>query len=146
VFRALTDASLKQGVAQDHRTLGRLAWHITISVGEMMGRTGLKIVGPAEDAPVPGSAAEIVGAYEASARSLLEQVEGSWSDETLAIEDDMYGQRWKRSFTVSALISHQTHHRGQMTVLMRQAGLEVPGVYGPARQEWAGMGMPPPSI
>jgi hypothetical protein len=27
-------------------------------------------------------------------------------------------------------------------VLMRQAGLSVPGVYGPAREEWAAMGMP----
>jgi uncharacterized damage-inducible protein DinB len=30
-----------------------------------------------------------------------------------------------------------------MTVLMRQAGLVVPGVYGPAREEWAAMNMPP---
>ena len=32
------------------------------------------------------------------------------------------------------LINHQNHHRGQMTVLMRQAGLTVPGVYGPAKK------------
>jgi len=38
---------------------------------------------------------------------------------------------------------HQTHHRAQMTVLMRQAGLKVPGVYGPSREEWSQMGMPP---
>jgi hypothetical protein len=25
---------------------------------------------------------------------------------------------------------------------MRQAGLVVPGIYGPAREEWAKMGMP----
>ena len=43
-------------------------------------------------------------------------------------------------------LSHQTHHRGQMTVLMRQAGLTVPGVYGPAREEWAAMGMEPPTV
>ena len=39
------------------------------------------------------------------------------------------------------LINHQNHHRGQMTVLMRQAGLTVPGVYGPAKEEWATAGM-----
>jgi hypothetical protein len=33
-----------------------------------------------------------------------------------------------------------------MTVLMRQAGLKVPGVYGPAREEWAAYGMPPPAV
>ena len=32
-----------------------------------------------------------------------------------------------------------------MTVLMRQAGLKVPGVYGPAREEWAEFGMQPPA-
>jgi uncharacterized damage-inducible protein DinB len=53
----------------------------------------------------------------------------------------MYGQRWKRGFTLTALVEHQIHHRGQMTVLMRQAGLRVPGIYGPAREDWASMGM-----
>jgi hypothetical protein len=28
-------------------------------------------------------------------------------------------------------------------VLMRQAGLSVPGVYGPAREDWAALGLPP---
>jgi len=27
-------------------------------------------------------------------------------------------------------------------VIMRQAGLRVPGVMGPAEEEWAAMGMP----
>jgi uncharacterized damage-inducible protein DinB len=43
----------------------------------------------------------------------------------------------------SMVFSHLIHHRGQLTVLMRQAGLKVPGVYGPAREEWAAMGMQP---
>lgn len=50
---------------------------------------------------------------------------------------------WRRGSTLGRLLVHQTHHRGQMTVLMRQAGLTVPGVYGPAREEWAAFGMPP---
>ena len=53
----------------------------------------------------------------------------------------MYGMSWKRGTTLSILVNHQAHHRGQMTVLMRQAGLMVPGVYGPAKEEWASMGM-----
>ena len=44
---------------------------------------------------------------------------------------------------LSSLIRHQAHHRGQMTVLMRQAGLPVPGVYGPAREEWKAYGQEP---
>jgi hypothetical protein len=30
-----------------------------------------------------------------------------------------------------------------MTVLMRFAGLEVPGVYGPAKEEWVAYNMAP---
>jgi uncharacterized damage-inducible protein DinB len=55
----------------------------------------------------------------------------------------MYGEQWTRGFVLQALVAHQTHHRGQMTVLMRQAGLPVPGMYGPSKEEWAAMGMPP---
>ena len=54
----------------------------------------------------------------------------------------MYGEKWPRGMSLSALMAHETHHRGQMTVLMRQAGLPVPGVYGPAKEEWAAMGAP----
>ena len=54
----------------------------------------------------------------------------------------MYGMTWKRGTTLSLLINHQAHHRGQMTVLMRQAGVPVVGVYGPAKEEWKAAGMP----
>jgi hypothetical protein len=33
-----------------------------------------------------------------------------------------------------------------MTALMRQAGLVVTGVCGPAREEWAAFGMPAPAV
>ena len=51
----------------------------------------------------------------------------------------------RTGLTLAVLVRHQAHHRGQMTVLMRQAGLKVPGVYGPAREEWAEFGMQPPA-
>ena len=41
------------------------------------------------------------------------------------------------------MVKHEVHHRAQMTVLMRQAGLAVPGIYGPAAEEWEAMGLPP---
>jgi uncharacterized damage-inducible protein DinB len=145
VLRALTDASLQQAVAPSDRTLGRMAWHLAQTIGEMLARTGLAIAGPPEHAPVPARATEIVAAYETAARSLQEQL-AKWDDAALLAEDDMYGERWPRGVTLFALVAHQAHHRGQMTVLMRQAGLAVPGVYGPAREEWAAFGMPAPAV
>jgi uncharacterized damage-inducible protein DinB len=146
LFRTLTDASLKQAVSPMDRTLGRIAWHIVLTVPEMMNRTGLTVLGPAEDAAVPSTARVIADSYERVAASLLAQIRSHWTDATLQVVDDMYGQHWKRGFTLLALITHQIHHRGQMTVLMRQAGLVVPGLHGPAREEWSAFGMAAPSL
>jgi uncharacterized damage-inducible protein DinB len=108
----------------------------------MGGLTGLLIEGPGESDPVPPTATEITEAFKASAESLGKAVRTSWGDEDLEKEDDMYGEAWPRGKSLTAILNHQAHHRGQMTVLMRQAGLMVPGVYGPAREEWAAFGMP----
>ena len=142
ILSACTDASLGQPVGADDRTLGRVAWHLTTSIPEMMDRTGLRVAGVTADAPYAGSAKGIAEAYRTAADSLAQQIQASWTDADLETEDDMYGEKWKRGTTLGVLIAHQTHHRGQMTVLMRQAGLVVPGVYGPAREEWAAYGMP----
>ena len=143
LLRALTDESLDQRVYPEGRSLGRLAWHITQSIPEMGNRTGLAIEGPEEHAPVPTSATEIVGAYERAATSLQQQVREHWTDEDLARTCDMYGEPWVNGLTLEIVIRHEAHHRGQMVVLMRQAGLKVPGVYGPAREEWVAYGMQP---
>jgi len=142
ILNALTDESLSQSVTPGGRSLGFIGWHLTQTLGEMLGRTGLKIDAPEMDKECPTSAAEIAAAYEKGAKSVAEQVKDNWTDETLLEKDDMYGETWARGVTLFALIAHQAHHRGQMTVLMRQAGLAVPGVYGPSKEEWLAHGMP----
>ena len=94
------------------------------------------VSGPSNDTPVPATAAEIRAAHERAAASLAKAVEGSWFDGTLAVEDDVYGEPWPRGRTLFVLLCHEVHHRGQLTLLMRQAGLEVPGVYGPSGDPW----------
>jgi len=145
LFRSLSDASMQQSVTAEHRDLGRLAWHITTTIREMMERTGLHVEGPDPEAPVPATSEEIVRAYETSSESLVKAL-GSWTDTTLDQKDNMYGEEWSRSVTLQILLLHQTHHRGQMTVLMRQAGLTVPGMYGPVKEDWAKYGMPTPVV
>jgi len=144
VFSALTDTNLGQAVAAGHRTLGGMAWHIVTTVAEMMGRTGLKISSVDHESQPPGTATEIQNGYEAVTADLMEAVMAAWQDETLTRTDDMYGQQWQRGQTLRALISHEAHHRGQMTVLLRQAGVQVPGIYGPAKEEWSQYGLPEP--
>jgi uncharacterized damage-inducible protein DinB len=74
---------------------------------------------------------------------MVDALNNNWKDGMLEEEDDMYGEPWKKGQSLTNLVAHQCHHRGQMTVLMRQAGLRVPGFYGPAKEDWAQMGMDP---
>jgi len=143
VFRVLTDESLKQPIAEGHRTLGQIAWHIAMSIPEMMSRTGLELGGEGHEPP-PQKATDIASAYEAEGVKLLAAIRDNWDDATLEVVDDMYGERWARGQTLAILIEHEVHHRGQLSVLMRQAGLIVPGICGPAKEEWAKYGMAEP--
>jgi uncharacterized damage-inducible protein DinB len=141
----LTDASLAQSICGDHRTLGRISWHLIQTIPDMMNRTGLAVKGPSlESSPSP-KASEHADQYDIASNSLMDAL-SAWTDADLDVVDDMFGERWTRRFSLLVLINHQIHHRGQMTVLMRQAGLKVPGIYGPAQEDWAQWGMQPPSV
>ena len=146
ILDALTDDSLNQLVAAQDRTLGRIAWHLVITIPEMMAKTGLVLESINEDAPLPNTANEISHNYREVSNSLLTAIRNQWNDQTLLEKTDMYGETWANGDTLDALIDHQIHHRGQMTVLMRQAGLKVPGIYGPSREDWNQIGMEPPLV
>lgn len=143
IFRALTDESLSASVADDHRTLGGMAWHIVTTLPEMMNQCGLGLSAVDHRSMPPSTAADIVAGYEAAVADLRTALEG-WTDADLTVTDELYGETWPRGLTLFILFSHEVHHLGQMTVLMRQAGLVVPGVYGPAKEEWAAYGMEQP--
>jgi len=146
VLDSLTDDSLSQAVADDHRTLGRIAWHIVTTIPDMMPQTGLKCKAVDPKSPVPDTAGEIAEKYRLAADELLQQIKTNWDDRVLTVEDDLYGEKWPRGLTLSILIRHEVHHRGQITVLMRQAGLPVPGCYGPSKEEWVNYGTQPPEV
>jgi uncharacterized damage-inducible protein DinB len=142
VMRALTDASLNQAVSAGGRTLGKIAWHIVQTLGEMGGHAGLKVEGANEHTAQPSTASAMADAYAANAEAVARAVKASWKDADLPGEVEMYGDKWARGKVLLALVAHEAHHRGQMTVLMRQAGIAVPGVYGPSKEEWAAYGLP----
>jgi uncharacterized damage-inducible protein DinB len=141
ILRALTPDSLGTSVNPGGRSLGRLAWHLVASLQEALRQLGMAEGGPRDDAPPP-PLAEMVAAYEQVSGAIAERMPREWTDDLLTGNVTLYGMTFTRGQLLGSLITHQAHHRGQMTVLMRQAGLRVPGVYGPAREEWAAMGMP----
>jgi uncharacterized damage-inducible protein DinB len=141
----LTDENRKQKVADTYRQLGEIAWHMVMTVPELMSRTGLKNFAIDFKTPPPDSAAKIVTTYQTVTAELLEAIKSKWTDQSLLETDDMYGQQWQRGFTLNVLVRHEIHHRGQMTVLLRQAGQRVPGLFGPSKEEYAEMNLKPPS-
>lgn len=145
LLNVLTTESLFRSVDGKVRSIGRLAYHIAHTLPEMMGKTGLDIPfaikNPAEDNSV--TAEQLAKSYAEAVASFTGQVQAKWTDATLSETRNMYGQDWSIALTLSILLKHEIHHRGQLTVLMRLAGLVVPGVYGPAAEEWAQYGMTP---
>ncbi len=142
LFEALTDVSLAQQVKEDGRSLGKISWHITMTIPEMMTNAGLEIPCEKDENIVPKTVAEIVAEYKHLSNLLIEEINKKWNDDILEQVIEMYGQKWSYAEIIQGFIRHQIHHRAQMTILMRQAGLVVPGIYGPAKEEWSAYGMP----
>ena len=145
ILAVLTDESLNQPQHEHVRSVGRLAWHITTTIPEMFNKMGVDLGGPGENDPVPTKAADIVNAYTKHATGVIAEI-STWQDPHLQLEDDMYGQKWQRGLTLWIFLKHEIHHRGQLTILMRLAGRQIPGIYGPAQEEWAKFGMTAPEI
>lgn len=142
VFSKIEDNHLNDKINENIRSIAVLAWHITITLSEMMNKTGLAVVGPEEDAKPPATMKEILSTFATSSKSILDQISMAWKDEDLENEVNMYGDNWTKGTVLTVLIRHQAHHRGQLTILMRQAGYKVPGIYGPSKEEWAEFNMP----
>lgn len=135
VMERLTDTALPHRMADGYRTLGELAWHVTVSHRSILDRTGLAFQAATRDLQIPKRASEIAARYVAGAAAVARAVEKQWSDSTLRVRDDIYGSSWTRGRTLFVLVVHEIHHRAQMTVLMRQAGLTLPALYGPSADE-----------
>jgi uncharacterized damage-inducible protein DinB len=146
VLDVLTDASLKQAVSTEDRTLGRIAWHVVTSTPEMLNEFGITVETVENSGSVPASAKQIADTFRKASADTVDAVKQQWTDASLKEMKNVYGMDMQKAATLFMLIKHMIHHRGQMTVLMRQAGVNVPGIYGPSRDEWSQMGMEAPAL
>jgi len=143
LFALIDDKRFHEQIHPRVRPLSRLAFHITNTIGEMMERTGIHVEGYSADDDLYWSKSELIQAYKLFSDSLVDQLKKSWTDADLHKIDNMYGEEWRRGTTLNVLIKHQSHHRGELVVVMRMLGMPVIGVYGPASEEWVEMGMQP---
>ncbi len=142
IFSAISNDKLHQKPNDNIRSLGKLAWHITQTLTEMPFKAELIDEDNLESKEVPATIAEIVETYTEYSDMILNKVKENWTDENLLDKLEIYGQEWRKTILLSVLINHQIHHRAQMTVIMRLLNITVPGIYGPAKEEWANFGMP----
>jgi uncharacterized damage-inducible protein DinB len=133
VMNSITDETMATAIVEGHSTLGWLAWHLTGAAGYFGRLAGLQIPGVERGSATPAHIADIISKYEEVNEAYAREAT-KLSDEQLAEEIEAFGRTMPRGKLLRLLIDHQTHHRGQMTVLLRQAGLPVPGVLGPTRE------------
>jgi len=134
VLEALTDDKLDQAIVEGHSTLGWLGWHLASAISYFAGQVGLNVPFNEKHNQVPTKASDILNTYKKVAEEFKQQVEKNFTDESMEEKVDDYGRQTPRGILLRVMIDHQTHHRGQMTVLLRQAGLPVPAVMGPTKE------------
>lgn len=146
VFEGLTDESLNQKVYPEGRTLGRIAWHITTGIPEYLAEFGLKIDLVENSEVVPTSAEFIKVTLRDVCEKAAIAIEQQWTDESLKMVQNAFGRQETNAQIFMGLIKHNAHHRGQMTVLLRQAGIKPFGVYGPPKEDWSQLGVENPPL
>ena len=123
-------------------TLGQLAMHIAIlpaSIARVSMQSEFDI-GTVVPRPQAGSTAELLTALEQSvveAKKLLGSMNESMLADNLRM---MSGEREvfaipRAAFLRSVMLNHWYHHRGQLTVYLRENDVPLPSVYGDTADE-----------
>lgn len=143
LLSGLTDETLSEPLREDGRTLGRLAWHIVESPAKVLPAMGLPFSEPAELGGDRKRAANLADACAAVSAAGSAALPGPLQDEDLPEKIEIFGSTMARGDILRFTLTHQTHHRGQLHLRMRQLGLAVVGVCGPTSDEWRAMGQEP---
>ena len=143
MFEAISADRFKNTGSENIRSIARLAWHITETIAEMLNHAGLPLDGISDASNETNDLAKLISEYKKSSASLIAKLKTNWSDDILDEKVNMYGDMWEKGQVLSVLIRHQSHHRGQLSILLRQEGLVIPGMYGPTKEEWIAMGLAP---
>ena len=122
-------------------SLGQLALHIASVPGAIAEITQISpFAVPNFEQPSAKSAAELLPALEqslAKARSILRTLDDADLAKVWRVMD---GDREVMALPVGAalralMLNHWYHHRGQLSVYLRQVGVPVPSIYGPSADE-----------
>ena len=141
VLERVPDDKLGWRPHEKSMSLGQLALHVATTPGLVaeLSRT-TEVQAPQFVQAQATRAAELVPALEesvAKAKAILEGMRDPELSETWRV---FRGEREVAAMPVAALfrtimLNHWYHHRGQLSVYLRQVGALVPSIYGPSADE-----------
>ncbi|MCC7479137.1 DinB family protein [bacterium] len=140
VLRALTNEALAQSKGEGDQNAADIAWHIATAPRYMFNQIGWDVPPMTEwGTPAGLTVEQIVNEYCAN-RDRVKAEAAKVSDADLQKVHHVFGMLdWPAWMMLQAQLVHEAHHRGQLSVLMRQAGLTVPSIYGPNKEQTAEM-------
>jgi len=125
------------------RTLGELAMHIAIvpgAVAEMIASPSPAQAPQFSADPSPKSVSELIPTLEESIAKAKKALGGLDDAAVTATWRMMHGERElfaipRVALLRSIMLNHWYHHRGQLTVYLRELGVALPPIYGPTADE-----------
>jgi uncharacterized damage-inducible protein DinB len=142
VLERVPDDQLTWRPHEKARTLGELALHVAIvpgAVAELVG-TQSTVQAPQFSDPQPERASELITALDESIAK-AKRILGSMDDTSLmATWRMMQGEREllalpRIAMLRSIMLNHWYHHRGQLSVYLRELDVPIPSIYGPSADE-----------
>jgi uncharacterized damage-inducible protein DinB len=142
VLERVPDNQLAWRPHEKARTLGELALHVAMvpgGVAELVASPS-PAQAPQFADPSPKSASELIPALDHSIAKVKEVLGGMDDAALMATWRLMQGDRELLAMPLvamlrSVMLNHWYHHRGQLTVYLRELGVPIPSIYGPSADE-----------
>lgn len=143
VLERVPDNRLGWRPHQKARTLGELALHIAIvpgGVAQLVASPSPARAPQFGQDPRPANSSELIPALDQSIAT-AKQVLGGMDDGALTAtwrltngERELFATT-RAAMLRSVMLNHWYHHRGQLTVYLRELGVPIPSIYGPSADE-----------
>ena len=123
----------------ENRSIGEMAWHLAEGEGFITSAVSAGTFDPGNsrlpELKRPRTIAELAPAFDKVHELAVARVRGLTQEQLGASITFPDGSEPPVSDVLwTNVIFHNIHHRGQLMLLMRQAGGAVPGIYGPNRE------------
>lgn len=142
VLERVPDHQLAWRPHEKARTLGELALHVAMvpgGVAELVASPS-PAQAPQFVDPSPTSVSELIPALDASIAKAKKVLGGMDDAALMATWRLMQGDREliaipRMAMLRSVMLNHWYHHRGQLTVYLRELDVPIPSIYGPSADE-----------